>query len=72
MVVLEGGYSVGLEKGLPVFMAGYLSGERFEVSVRPSFETLSIMERVKEILGSGGSSDKEKRKAASLKAPAFP
>ncbi|BAD84323.1 probable acetylpolyamine aminohydrolase, histon deacetylase family [Thermococcus kodakarensis KOD1] len=51
VVVLEGGYSVGLEKGLPVFMAGYLSGERFEVSVRPSFETLSIMERVKEILG---------------------
>ncbi|MDI3476217.1 MAG: hypothetical protein PWQ95_1945 [Thermococcaceae archaeon] len=49
-VVLEGGYSVGLEKGLPAFIRGYLSGERLEVPVHPSFETLNTVERIKEIL----------------------
>lgn len=51
VVVFEGGYSVGFEKGLFVFMVGYLSGECFEVLVCLLFEILSIMEWVKEILG---------------------
>ncbi|MBP1911056.1 histone deacetylase family protein [Thermococcus stetteri] len=50
VVVFEGGYNVGLEKGLPAFLVGHLSGDRFEVSVYPSFETLSIVDRVREVL----------------------
>ncbi|MCD6372705.1 MAG: histone deacetylase family protein [Thermococcus sp.] len=48
-VVLEGGYSVGLDRGLPAFINGYLSGEIHEVPVRPSYEALRTVARVKEI-----------------------
>ncbi len=48
-VIFEGGYSVGLDKGLPAFIRGYLSGEIREVPVSPSYETLRTVARVKEI-----------------------
>ncbi|WP_456420959.1 histone deacetylase family protein [Thermococcus sp.] len=48
-VIFEGGYSVGLDKGLPAFIGGYLSGEIREVPVTPSYETLRTVARVKEI-----------------------
>jgi len=48
-VILEGGYSVGLDKGLPAFIRGYLSGEIREVPVGPSYEALRTVARVKEI-----------------------
>ena len=48
-VVFEGGYSVGLEKGLPAFINGYLSGEVREVSITPSYEALTTVSTLKEI-----------------------
>ncbi|WP_457742943.1 histone deacetylase family protein [Thermococcus sp.] len=48
-VIFEGGYSIGLDRGLPAFIKGYLSGEIREVPVRPSYETLRTVARVKEI-----------------------
>ena len=49
-VVLEGGYSVGLKKGLPAFVDGYLRGEVKEDAIKPSYETLKVVEKVREIL----------------------
>ena len=49
-VVLEGGYSVGLKKGLPAFVDGYLRGEVKEDAIKPSYETLKVVEKVGEIL----------------------
>ncbi len=48
-VIFEGGYSVGLDKGLPAFSRGYLSGEIREVPVSPSYEALRTVARVKEV-----------------------
>ena len=48
-VIFEGGYSVGLDKGLPAFIRGYLSGEIREVPVSPSYEALRTVARVKEV-----------------------
>ncbi|ACS32931.1 histone deacetylase family protein [Thermococcus gammatolerans] len=48
-VIFEGGYSVGLGKGLPAFIRGYLSGEIREVPVSPSYEALRTVARVKEV-----------------------
>ncbi|AFL95611.1 putative histone deacetylase [Thermococcus cleftensis] len=50
-VIFEGGYSVGLEKGLPAFIKGYLSGEIREVPVSPSYEALRTVTRVREVIG---------------------
>ncbi|AHF80720.1 histone deacetylase family protein [Thermococcus paralvinellae] len=49
-VVLEGGYSIGLEKGLPAFIEGYLKGETEEETIKPSYEALKVVGKVKEIL----------------------
>lgn len=49
--ILEGSYSVGLEKGLPAFIGGYLRGEIREVPVSPSYDILRTVARVKEIQG---------------------
>ncbi|WP_010480090.1 histone deacetylase family protein [Thermococcus zilligii] len=48
-VILEGGYSIGLEKGLPAFIRGYLSGEIREVPVTPSYQALTTVSAVKEV-----------------------
>jgi acetoin utilization deacetylase AcuC-like enzyme len=48
-VVFEGGYSIGLERGLPAFIKGYLSGEVLEVPVTPGYKTLRTVSAVKEI-----------------------
>jgi len=48
-VILEGGYDIGLMKGLPSFIRGYLSGDIREVPVTPSYETLRTVARVNEI-----------------------
>ncbi|WP_456365929.1 histone deacetylase family protein [Thermococcus sp.] len=48
-VIFEGGYSVGLDKGLPAFIRGYLSGEIREVPVTPSYEALRTVSAVKEV-----------------------
>ena len=48
-VVFEGGYSVGLERGLPAFIEGYFSGEGQKKPVKPSYETLATVQRVVEI-----------------------
>ncbi|ASJ07837.1 hypothetical protein A3L11_00790 [Thermococcus siculi] len=50
-VIFEGGYSMGLERGLPAFAKGYLSGKAGELTVRPSYEALKVVERVREIHG---------------------
>jgi acetoin utilization deacetylase AcuC-like enzyme len=49
VVIFEGGYSVGLEKGLPAFIRGYLSGNVQEFQINPSYETLRTIERVREV-----------------------
>ncbi|ASJ01287.1 histone deacetylase family protein [Thermococcus gorgonarius] len=48
-VIFEGGYSIGLDKGLPVFIRGYLSGEIREVPVTPSYGALTTVSAVKEV-----------------------
>ena len=48
-VIFEGGYSVGLDKGLPAFIEGYLFGKAPSVEVRPSHETVRVVARVKRI-----------------------
>ncbi|WP_297488780.1 histone deacetylase family protein [Thermococcus sp.] len=50
-VIFEGGYSVGLDKGLPAFIKGYLSGEIREVPITPSYEALRTVSAVKEVQG---------------------
>ncbi len=49
VVVFEGGYSVGIERGLPAFIEGYLSGESEKRPLKPSYETLSTVQRVIEM-----------------------
>ncbi|WP_258083795.1 histone deacetylase family protein [Thermococcus thermotolerans] len=48
-VILEGGYNVGLMKGLPAFIGGYLNGEAQEGPVEPGYEALSTIQRVVEV-----------------------
>ena len=48
-VIFEGGYSIGLERGLPAFIEGYLSGEAPPMKALPSPETIRIVELVKRI-----------------------
>ena len=50
-VIFEGGYSVGLDKGLPAFIRGYLFRNSPSVEVSPSHETVRVVERVKRIQG---------------------
>lgn len=50
-VVLEGGYSVGLRKGLPAFVSGYLSREAPIEEVHPSHEAVKVVEAAKKIYG---------------------
>ncbi|NJE08579.1 histone deacetylase family protein [Thermococcus sp. M39] len=49
-VVLEGGYSIGLEKGLPAFIEGYLKGKAEKEIIKPRYEALKVVGKVKEIL----------------------
>ena len=48
VAVLEGGYSIGLERGLPAFVEGYLEGYDVE-SVRPSAKVVEIVEKLRKI-----------------------
>ena len=48
-VIFEGGYNVGLMKGLPAFIDGYLKGEPERGPIEPSYEALSTVHRVVEI-----------------------
>ena len=48
-VVLEGGYSVGLRKGLPAFIEGYLEEELELEKISPKYGTIKIVEEVREI-----------------------
>lgn len=50
-VIFEGGYSIGLDRGLPAFIEGYLSGKEPSVEVSPSREAVLVVERVKRIQG---------------------
>ncbi|RLI86295.1 MAG: histone deacetylase family protein [Archaeoglobales archaeon] len=49
IAVLEGGYSVGLERGLPAFIEGYMKGYSVE-DVNPSPRVVEIVESLKRIL----------------------
>ncbi|WP_297499329.1 histone deacetylase family protein [Thermococcus sp.] len=49
VVIFEGGYSVGLDRGLPAFIKGYLSGEIREIPVTPSYEALTTVSAIKGI-----------------------
>lgn len=53
-VILEGGYDVGLRKGLPAFIEGHLRGIETEETVHPSYETLKTVEKIIEIQKSNG------------------
>ena len=48
-VIFEGGYSIGLDKGLPAFIKGYLSRKAPSVEVSPSREAVLVVARVKRI-----------------------
>ncbi len=48
-VIFEGGYSVGLRKGLPAFIGAYLDGKIEEEKISPSYETLKTISNVWEI-----------------------
>ncbi|AEC52760.1 histone deacetylase related protein [Pyrococcus sp. NA2] len=48
-LILEGGYSTGLKKGFPAFILGY-EEERSKDHGQPSYETLKLVEEVKDIL----------------------
>ena len=48
-VILEGGYSVGLKRGLPAFIRGYLEGEPEFEKISPKYETIKVVEEVREI-----------------------
>ena len=48
-VVLEGGYSIGLRKGLPAFIEGYIDGKSEIEEISPSYETIRVVEKIKEI-----------------------
>lgn len=48
VAVLEGGYSIGLERGLPAFVEGYLKG--FDVEgVNPNTRVVEVVKKLKEI-----------------------
>ncbi|AFK22764.1 histone deacetylase family protein [Pyrococcus sp. ST04] len=47
--ILEGGYDIGLRKGFPAFIRGY-SDEKIRDDGSPSYETLKLVESVKDIL----------------------
>lgn len=48
-MIFEGGYNVGLKKGFPAFVKGYEEKEARDDG-QPSYETLKIVEEVKDIL----------------------
>ncbi|WP_370520062.1 histone deacetylase family protein [Thermococcus sp. LS1] len=48
-VILEGGYNVGLKKGLPAFIEGYLNGGDVEEIAHPGYEAIKTVESVVEI-----------------------
>ncbi|CAB50063.1 histone deacetylase family protein [Pyrococcus abyssi] len=48
-VILEGGYSSGLKKGFPAFIRGY-EEDKVRDHAQPSYETLKLVEEVKDIL----------------------
>ncbi len=50
-VIFEGGYSVGLDKGLAAFIKGYLSGKAPSVEVSLPHEAVRVVARVKKIQG---------------------
>ncbi|WP_175058806.1 histone deacetylase family protein [Thermococcus sp. 2319x1] len=50
-VVLEGGYSVGLKRGLPAFIRGYISGKAHREGIYPGYEAVKVVEAAKEIYG---------------------
>ncbi|NJE09421.1 histone deacetylase family protein [Thermococcus sp. MAR1] len=45
-VIFEGGYNIGLMKGLPAFIKGYLDGRTERSPIKPGYETLSTVQRV--------------------------
>jgi len=48
-IILEGGYSVGLKRGLPAFIRGYLEGEPEFEKISPKYGTIKVVEEVREI-----------------------
>ena len=50
VAVLEGGYSVGLERGLPAFVEGYVKGYEIE-EVNPSSKVIEVVKKLKRIHG---------------------
>jgi len=48
VAMLEGGYSIGLERGLPAFIEGYIEGFDVE-SVKPSARVVEIVKKLREI-----------------------
>jgi acetoin utilization deacetylase AcuC-like enzyme len=51
VVVFEGGYGPGIERGLPAFLNGYLKRSEVEVPLRPSHGALEVVKTLKDILG---------------------
>ncbi|USH00578.1 hypothetical protein K1720_03780 [Thermococcus argininiproducens] len=50
-VILEGGYSVGLRKGFPAFIGGYLEGNPELENISPKYGTIKVVGEVREIQG---------------------
>ncbi len=48
-LILEGGYSVGLRKGLPAFIEGYLEGKPELEKIFPKYGTIKVVEEVRKI-----------------------
>ncbi|NJE77403.1 histone deacetylase family protein, partial [Thermococcus sp. ES12] len=49
-VILEGGYGVGLRKGLPSFIEGYLEGKPELGKISPRYETIKVVEEVRSLV----------------------
>lgn len=52
VVVLEGGYGVGLKRGLPAFTSGYLAGKADIEKIFPSERVIEKIKEVKEVQSS--------------------
>jgi len=50
VLILEGGYSSGLKRGFPAFIMGYEEDKIKRDEGQPSYETLKVVEEVKDIL----------------------
>jgi len=48
-MIFEGGYTVGLMRGLPAFVRGYLTGEGWREPSEPSYDAIKTVENVLEI-----------------------